>query len=187
MRSIAILSLVLLASVACNLSTSSDTGVLTPEPSSVVEVAESKPENNQEEVQTQVQQVSTKPEQTTTGTSCVPRNDWPLYSVIPGDTLGSIAQRANTTFNQLAQANCLSNVDQISVGQQLRVPTVPVAVPPPISNPQSDNRSYRDTNTSLAFDYPSSWYVTSLAAGVQLTSYELGNLPSRAAWTDAMP
>jgi len=48
--------------------------------------------------------------------------NWAVYTVQAGDTLGTIAQRAQTTIDQLMSANCLSNPDLISVGQALHVP-----------------------------------------------------------------
>ncbi len=67
--------------------------------------------------------------------SCTPRNDWPQYTVVVGDTLGRIAVRTGTTAAALTQANCLANANLISVGQSLRVPrqpTPPTAVPPTV-------------------------------------------------------
>ena len=67
---------------------------------------------------------------------CVPRADWNfVYVVAAGDTLTKIAQRANSTASALATANCLSDVNLISVGQTLRVPqpvsaNLPPTVPP---------------------------------------------------------
>ena len=63
--------------------------------------------------------------------TCRIRTDWPLYTVVAGDTLGSIALRTNSTISALAVANCLSNPDSIQLGQQLRVPVLPI--PPTIS------------------------------------------------------
>ncbi len=53
---------------------------------------------------------------------CTVRTDWPTYTVQRGDTLGRIARRYNTTVQTLAQANCLTNINRIFGGQQLRVP-----------------------------------------------------------------
>lgn len=58
---------------------------------------------------------------------CNPRNDWPLYTVRAGDTLGIIAANTGTTIAALVSANCLSNPDRIEVGQVLRVPRLPTA------------------------------------------------------------
>ena len=55
-------------------------------------------------------------------TTCIPRNDWFTYTVQRGDTLFSIAQRANSSVAILAAANCLSNPENISAGQVLAVP-----------------------------------------------------------------
>jgi LysM repeat protein len=44
------------------------------------------------------------------------------YTVRPGDTLFTIAQRFGTTVSALVQANNLSNPDRLSIGQQLIIP-----------------------------------------------------------------
>ncbi len=72
--------------------------------------------------------------------SCSPRTDWPIYSVLSGDTLGSIAQRSNSTADALAAANCLSNANNIHTGQQLRVPQQPA--PPTIPNVPAPTTTY---------------------------------------------
>ncbi|MFW5696181.1 MAG: LysM peptidoglycan-binding domain-containing protein [Phototrophicaceae bacterium] len=69
------------------------------------------------------------------GSTCTPRTDWLLYTVASGDTLGDIASRANTTAVELMQGNCLANPNLITVGQQMRVPRLPVARPIPTSTP----------------------------------------------------
>jgi LysM repeat protein len=62
--------------------------------------------------------------------NCSPRSDWPTYIVQPGDTLSSIARRANTSAEVLQAANCLSSPNVIFAGTILRVPVVPVAPSP---------------------------------------------------------
>lgn len=57
--------------------------------------------------------------------NCTPYTAWPLYTVVLGDTLGQIAQRAGTTTGQLVAANCLANAELIYVGQRLYVPRIP--------------------------------------------------------------
>ncbi len=44
------------------------------------------------------------------------------YTVGPGDTLWDIALRFGVTVEALAQANGLSNLDQLEVGQELIIP-----------------------------------------------------------------
>lgn len=63
-------------------------------------------------------------------TRCTVRGDWPLYTVVRGDTLASIARRTGSTVSALVAANCLADANVISVGQSLRVPVVPSAPPP---------------------------------------------------------
>ncbi len=65
--------------------------------------------------------------------NCAPRGDWPTYFVQRGDTLSSIARRVGSSTAELAQANCLNNVNIIEVGQQLRVPRQPVVPTQPPS------------------------------------------------------
>lgn len=64
---------------------------------------------------------------TTTTTTCtgVPVG-WVNYVVVAGDTLSAIARRSNTTTRTLASANCLSDPSQISVGQVIAVPRLPI-------------------------------------------------------------
>lgn len=60
---------------------------------------------------------------------CTPVMDWPLYTVVQGDTLYKIATRHGTTWKNLANANCLANPNLIYVGQGLHVPPTP-SLPP---------------------------------------------------------
>ncbi len=60
-----------------------------------------------------------------------------IYIVVPGDTLGRIAQRFQTTIQAIAVRNGITNINLIFVGQRLVIPggggTVPT--PPPGSTP----------------------------------------------------
>lgn len=72
--------------------------------------------------------------------NCTPILNWPLYTVVGGDTLHKIATRHGTTWQTLAQANCLANPNLIYVGQALHVPAKPAPPPddgnlPVIANP----------------------------------------------------
>ena len=75
--------------------------------------------------------------QPTSAPTCTPRTDWPLYTVVTGDTLGKVAVRSGTSTAALIQANCLTNANLISVGQSLRVPRQPLppTVVPPTAVP----------------------------------------------------
>ncbi|MBN8634188.1 MAG: LysM peptidoglycan-binding domain-containing protein [Anaerolineae bacterium] len=54
---------------------------------------------------------------------CRPRDDWGgRYTIQPGDVLVNIAARFNTTVQEIAEANCLRDINIISVGVELRVP-----------------------------------------------------------------
>src|SRR5258708_7186983 len=83
--------------------------------------------------------------------NCSPRTEWLSYTVLPGDTLGSIASRTGSTTGELAFGNCISNANSISVGQQLYVPMVPLA-PTPTSNTCPGNFSWFFTFTAGAID-----------------------------------
>lgn len=76
--------------------------------------------------------VTTRPIATlVTVPNCTVRTDWQLYTIVAGDTLGSIARRTNTTVANLTSANCLANANTIFAGQRLRVPSLPVVTTQP--------------------------------------------------------
>jgi LysM repeat protein len=62
--------------------------------------------------------------------TCQPRTNWVVYTIQPNDTLGQIATRTGTDVQTLAQANCLTDVNSISVGASLYVPVLPQAAAP---------------------------------------------------------
>jgi LysM repeat protein len=64
--------------------------------------------------------------------SCNPRADWPLYTVVSGDTLANIARLVNSTTSVLTEANCLGNPNILVVGQYIRVPTLPPVASQPV-------------------------------------------------------
>jgi LysM repeat protein len=49
----------------------------------------------------------------------------PNYTVQPGDTLGRIASRYNTTVNRIQALNNLSSANSLTVGQKLVIPPPP--------------------------------------------------------------
>lgn len=57
--------------------------------------------------------------------NCTAKQDWEIYTVKVGDTLGRLATQTNSTLNKLADANCLINPNIIVVGQSLRLPQQP--------------------------------------------------------------
>jgi LysM repeat protein len=141
-----ILLWVVLAVVAgCNLSVGAPSAEETPPPTTPLEVvsvtATSQP----------------APTNTPIPTACTPRADWGFtYIVQSGDTLADIAGRANTNALAVAQGNCLSNPDDIDVGQQLRLPQTPVSDPIP-----SAYSTFTDSlpGLGITFEYPVDWAV----------------------------
>lgn len=83
-------------------------------------------------------------------TTCTVRTDWPIYTVVAGDTLGTIAQRTGSTVNQLTTANCLANPNSISVGQQIRVPRSPA--PPTATQSSVPTNGYVTVSSYLYAD-----------------------------------
>lgn len=55
-------------------------------------------------------------------TSCTPRTDWFEYTVQRGDTLFSIARRANSNVDTVARGNCLADPSNVYVGDIILVP-----------------------------------------------------------------
>lgn len=95
---------------------------------------------------------------------CIPRSDWVYtYVVQAGDTLFSIAQRFGLTLAQLQSANCITNANQIFVGQILRVPFPPPPPPTPVRPTFTPTKggigpTLQPTSTTLPF--PSDTPVT---------------------------
>lgn len=91
--------------------------------------------------------------------ACTKQTTWPSYTVQAGDTLGTIAQRTNSTIAELTRANCLTNPSLIHVGNQLYVPNFPAtpipatAVPPP----QTGTKTFTDLVKRITFQYPAAW------------------------------
>jgi LysM repeat protein len=69
-------------------------------------------------------------------TICGAPSNWVVYVVQSGDTLFKIAQRVNSTVNQLIYANCLSS-DKIRTGQELLLPYLPPPIPSPTLIPST--------------------------------------------------
>ena len=70
--------------------------------------------------------------------NCTPRADWTLtYTVQPGNTLAEIARAAAVSLTELAQGNCIADVNRIVAGQKLLVPRLVIVVTPlpPIQPP----------------------------------------------------
>jgi hypothetical protein len=55
-------------------------------------------------------------------TNCAQPQGWGTYTVVAGDTLGTIADSTGTTVDQLVSANCLTDASLIYEGQTLYVP-----------------------------------------------------------------
>ena len=70
-------------------------------------------------------------------TACAPRADWNFsYSIQSGDTLFKIAQLFAINVDELQRANCITDANQIQVGQPLRVPRqLATQVPQPTAQP----------------------------------------------------
>ena len=59
---------------------------------------------------------------------CVPRRDWTPYTVQAGETLFSLARRAQISLAELARANCISDPSRLVVGTVIYVPR-PLSAP----------------------------------------------------------
>jgi LysM repeat protein len=60
---------------------------------------------------------------------------WIPYRVAAGDTLSGLARRTGTTSDQLARGNCLTNPNDIEVGQTLYIPPTVVLTNTPVVTP----------------------------------------------------
>src|SRR5690606_32182129 len=50
-------------------------------------------------------------------TACAVRSDWFAYTVARGDSLTSIAQRSNSSVEELTAGNCIVDPNRLQVGQ----------------------------------------------------------------------
>lgn len=67
-----------------------------------------------------------------TPTPCTPRRDWTPYTVQTGETLFSLARRAQISLAELARANCIADPSRLVVGTVIYVPR-PLDPPTPIA------------------------------------------------------
>jgi murein DD-endopeptidase MepM/ murein hydrolase activator NlpD len=56
---------------------------------------------------------------------CEPQIEWETYTVQPGNTLFAIALAVGSNISELREANCLTDVDNITAGDVLYVPRLP--------------------------------------------------------------
>lgn len=107
-----------------------------------------------------------------TAAPCTVPDDWPIYTVVAGDTLFEIAQATNTTVNQLVDANCLADRNTLEIGQKLAVPQLPTA-----DEPFSTQLS---VNPSLSYAQSIDGYLLQEGSVVQLTWSPKGRFPAAA-------
>lgn len=51
------------------------------------------------------------------------------YTMQPGDTLWGLAQKFNSSVDDIARYNAIDNVDNIPIGQEILIPVIDLAVP----------------------------------------------------------
>ncbi|MGM0897891.1 MAG: LysM peptidoglycan-binding domain-containing protein [Bacillota bacterium] len=90
------------------------------------------------------------------------------YTVKAGDTLYSIASKYNTTVSAIATANKITNVNLISVGQVLIIPTK--QAPPPVTTVKYTVKA-GDTLYSIARTYNTT--VSAIATANKITNINL--------------
>jgi LysM repeat protein len=136
MRNLIIGGLLLLSLSACNMTTARQSDeaqtlatsipTVTPQPPFVTQALATQMPTSAPSLQ------NTGSSQQNEAASCTPINDgWQTYTVVAGDTLSQIAQQVALTTERLAQANCLQNVNSLTVGQTLLVPVLPNLVTVP--------------------------------------------------------
>lgn len=98
-----------------------------------------------------------------TPAACIPPDGWRSYIVQPGNTLFSIARAVGSSVTMLRVANCLQDVNRITVGDVLSVPRLPVGSFQTISTPDS-----------LSSDFISARSIGCLNPGVRILSPAAG-------------
>ncbi len=100
--------------------------------------------------------------------------DWPLYSVVAGDTLVSIAYNTGSSLEQLLQVNCLSSPDAIRLGEQLLVPSLPLVPTTTLTHPPPQQIRL-EIEPALWFD-PTSGYMLEAGKPVEISWSTSGSL-----------
>jgi LysM repeat protein len=116
----------LLAALACSLSTDNGNRAPTAFPTAVVILPTATFASAPTATSAPAPTLTTAP----TVAACNPRANWPVYTVQQGDTLFGIALRVGSSVDDLTAANCLANASTIYTGQRLYVPSVPPPPPP---------------------------------------------------------
>ena len=104
------------------------------------------------------------------------------YTVKPGDTLSSIADRYNVTVSQLMAWNNLSSNDSLYIGQQLSVtgPAISTAVNAPVvSAPVADASVSTQQPVAQSTDATSSVQVQTSSVQVQTSSVASASVPQQ--------
>jgi len=156
-RPIFVIVSLLVATLACSLSPQDDADPATVVPSvqpigEVIAVTPTNPPSNT---------ATPQPTQTATNVPCQVQTNYGSVTVQQGDTLFSIAQRNNTTVDELVTVNCLANANAIRVGQTLYVPNLSNSPPtqPPVSNTTTnDNQTNNDNTNSGTTACSNTWF-----------------------------
>lgn len=118
--------------------------------------------------------------------SCTVRSDWPVYTVVPGDTVAKISRRYNTSMAAIITANCLANPRLIYSGQQLRVPPGVNTQPGPGINVPSTFQAYENGFMTWRADNGLIWVFINDGRVFTFPSITYGLLPENAV-TDNSP
>lgn len=106
---------------------------------------------------------------TNVATECNIVTGWFTYTVISGDTLFNLAQRANSNVDTLVNANCLKSADVLSVGQVLYLPQTIEANTSNFVDVSDDNIVYW-----LAAEVPETGFIIEVGCGTYLRQFDTG-------------
>jgi LysM repeat protein len=101
---------------------------------------------------------------------------WVPYRVTAGDTLSALARRTGTTATQLANGNCLTNPNNIEVGQVLYIPPTVIITDTPAATPAC-TLAPRLTTGALARVIPGSANALRSLPGTNSPSVVIGEIP----------
>ena len=105
---------------------------------------------------------------------CTIPGGWVAYTVQSGDTLFSIAQRANTSVDSLVDSNCIESANVLSAGQIIYLPQGITTVQNPPATGNFEDVSAENIVYYLGAEVPETGYAIEIGCGTYIRQFDTG-------------